>query len=293
MTSTSAENPATPPLPVSVVILTLNEEINISDCLASCDWSDDVHVLDSCSTDQTVPIAQSKGVQVHINPFQSFGAQRNWAIENIPLKHDWVFHLDADERFTPEILEEMRALIAANPPEAGFYVPSKLMFRGRWLRRTGGYPAYQMRLFHKSRMRFHDYGHGQRELTTGSVGRLHSPYLHFNFSKGLEDWFEKHNRYSTQEARRIAQDATEPLRLRDIFNKDPVRKRRVLKRIWYRLPFRPTLRWLIVLFFQGGILEGRPGRTYARLIMIYEQMIQLKLRDLHAHQPNKAPINTT
>src|SRR5688572_16403049 len=188
-------------LPVSVVILTYNEETNIADCLRSCAWCDDVHVVDSGSTDRTCEIAREMGAHVHIHPFKSFGDQRNWAIDSIDHKHDWVFHLDADERFTPELVGEMRQVLADHPGDAGFYVPHKLMFMGRWLRYAeGGYPIYQMRLFHKARMRFHDYGHGQREATTGRVGMLHRPYLHFNFSKGLDDWIDKHNRYSALEA---------------------------------------------------------------------------------------------
>ena len=92
--------PGTSRVPVSVVILTLNEEINIAQCLASCAWCDDVHVLDSGSTDRTREIAEEKGATVHINPFESCGAQRNWAIDNIPTKYNWIFHLDADEQFT-------------------------------------------------------------------------------------------------------------------------------------------------------------------------------------------------
>src|SRR5262249_12592829 len=183
--------------PVSVVILTLNEEINIPDCLASCAWCDDVHVLDSGSEDGTQGIARSLGAAVHEHPFESFGKQRNWAIDNIPLKHEWVFHLDADERFTPDLVAEMDRLLATKPPDSGFHCPSKMMFMGRWLKRAGGYPTYQMRLFHKSRMRFKDYGHGQREAVEAPLRRLREPYLHYSFSKGLYDWLGKQNRYSS------------------------------------------------------------------------------------------------
>src|SRR5438045_4083417 len=86
--------------PVSVVTLTLDEERNIADCLRSCAWCDDVHVLDSGSSDRTCAIADAMGATVHRNPFRSFGHQRNWAIDNIATKHNWQFHLDADERFT-------------------------------------------------------------------------------------------------------------------------------------------------------------------------------------------------
>jgi len=199
--SITADKPSGVGAGISVVILTYNEEPNLAECLRSCAWCDDVHIVDSGSSDRTAEIAREMGAKVYVNAFESFGQQRNWAIDQVPHRHDWVFHLDADERFTPELVAEMRKVVAAGPAEAGFYVPHKLIFMGRWLRRAeGGYPVYQMRFFHAGRMRFEDWGHGQREHTTGRIGMLSRPYIHYNFSKGLEDWIDKHNRYSTLEA---------------------------------------------------------------------------------------------
>jgi len=265
-------------IPVSILILTLNEEANIRSCLESCAWCDDVAVLDSGSTDKTIPIAREMGAKVYEHPFISFGAQRNWAIDNIPMKHDWVFHLDADEQFTPELVDEIEKLIATSPAESGFYVPSKLMFMGRWLKRSGGYPVYQMRLFHKRRMRFCDYGHGQREQTTGTIGRLGNPYLHYNFSKGIDDWIEKHNRYSSTEARQIIASRMEPLRIRELLSTNVVERRRTMKRLWYRLPFRAQLRFMVTFCIKLGVLEGRAGRTFASLLALYERMTDLKVQ---------------
>jgi acetyltransferase-like isoleucine patch superfamily enzyme len=270
--------------PVSIVILTLNEEINIADCLASCAWCDDVHVLDSGSSDHTVEIARANGAAVWNHPFESFGAQRNWAIDNIPMKHDWVFHLDADERFTPELVEAMRARLSSHPREAGFHVPQKLMFMGRWLKRSAAYPTYQMRLFHKGRMRFCDYGHGQRELTDGAVGTLDEPYLHYGFAKGLYDWLDKHNRYSSLEALQVVTSSRESWKTAELLSSDKVRRRRAWKEFGYMLPLRPRLRWFVTLFVLGGIFEGRAGRTYAQLIALYEEMITLKLRLLRSRR---------
>lgn len=267
-------------VPVSVVILTLNEEVNIAECLASCAWSDDVHVLDSGSTDRTLEIARGLGAGLWQHPFASFGEQRNWAIENIPMRHEWIFHLDADERFTPELARAMGGLLARSPTEAGFHIPQKLMFMGRWLKRSAAYPTYQMRLFHRARMRFCDYGHGQRELTDGAVGTLNVPYLHYGFAKGLYDWFDKHNRYSSLEALQFANRVLGPgatLRVGDLFSADRVKRRRAWKDLGYRLPFRAQLRWFVTLFVLGGILEGRAGVTYAGLISTYERMTSLKL----------------
>jgi glycosyltransferase involved in cell wall biosynthesis len=268
--------------PVSVVILTVNEEVNIEACLASCARCDDVHVLDSGSTDRTVEIAERLGASVHRHAFESFGVQRNWAIDNVPLKHEWVFHLDADERFTPALWAALGDLLRDNPSEAGFFVPEKLMFMGRWLKRAGAFPKYQMRLFHKERMRFRDYGHGQREVTEGAIGLVTEPYLHYALSKGLDDWIDKHNRYSALEADRVTRGLREPWSWRALVSMERLGRRRAWKELAYRLPCRATVRWAVTLFVHGGILEGQAGRTYARLMALYEEMTALKLAAVKA-----------
>lgn len=275
------------PVPVSVVILTLQEEANIVPCIRSCRGLGDVHVLDSGSTDRTAELAAAEGAKVWRNPFTSFGAQRNWAIDHIACNHDWILHLDADERVTPALLAEVRDVLAGEPGHAGFNVPSKLMFMGRWLRRCGQYPTYQVRLFHRRRLRFCDHGHGQREATDGTIGTLREPYEHWAFSKGLDDWIAKHNRYSSLEAAQILSDVS-PLRLLDALVGDRVTRRRQLKRIAARLPRRDWLRAFQMLVLHGGVLDGPAGWRYAGLMCLYERMIALKVADARA-RPGTLP----
>lgn len=267
---------------LSVVILTLDEEINIRACMESLEGVEDIHLLDSGSSDRTCEMARAMGAKVSVNEFESFGKQRNWAIDNMPLENQWVLHLDADERMTPELLEEIRVLLAGDPEEAGFFVPSKLMFMKRWLKHAGGYPTYQVRLFHTGRLRFTDYGHGQREETDGEVGTLQQPYLHDAFSKGLDDWLAKHNRYSRQEAEQAISEKAEGIRLRHLWSSDSVVRRRTMKRIAYRLPARASLRWWYIYLGQLGFLEGREARTYATLITTYERMTGIKIKWLES-----------
>lgn len=270
--------------PVSVVILTLDEEINIEAAIASCSWCDDIHVLDSASTDRTTELATAAGASVHVNRFESFGKQRNWAIDHIPLKHDWVFHLDADERFTPELVREIDEVLRSNPPHAGYYVANQMILDGTWIKRSSGYPAYQMRLFHKGRMRFSDHGHGQREETAGTLGTLQSPYVHHNFSKGLDDWKRRHEKYSEQEARQIvdAEQRGEKPSLAAVLSSDAIARRRALKAIAARLPMRAPLRWLHTVLLKGAILDGAAGIRYANLLYWYEQRIAQKARAMRA-----------
>lgn len=266
--------------PVSIVILTLDEQINIEACLASCSWSDDVHVLDSGSRDKTAELARSLGATVHVHPFESFGAQRNWAIDHIPLKHDWVFHLDADERFTPELVREIDGLLARGPAEAGFFVANQMILDAAWIRHASGYPTYQMRLFHRARMRFTDHGHGQRETASGQIGTLRAPYLHLNFSKGVDEWLQRHERYAALEARQMLAADRGPFRVASLLSRDRIARRRTLKRLTARIPFRPAFRRLYTLFILRGILDGRAGRTYASLLARYERMTAANLRAL-------------
>ncbi len=185
----------------SILILTYNEEGNLPACLDSIAGCDDIVVLDSFSTDRTVEIARERGCRVFQRKFDDFGSQRNHALDHIPFQHSWMFQLDADERFTPAVMREVKELVEADE-HSGYMVPNKLMFQGRWLKHAGMYPSYQMRLLKLGEIRFIKHGHGQRESNPKrGLGKMTEPYLHYNFSKGLDDWFAKHNRYSTEEAK--------------------------------------------------------------------------------------------
>jgi glycosyltransferase involved in cell wall biosynthesis len=266
---------------VSVLILTRNEEQNLPACLASVKWCDDVVVLDSCSTDRTVGVAKSAGVRVFERTFDDFATQRNYALDEIPFRHSWVFHLDADERFTEPLRRECAAEIAEDR-YSGFLVPSKLMFMDKWLRWSGMYPVYQMRLMKLGEIRFIQAGHGQREADAKrGVGKLREPYLHYNFSNGMDDWRQKHDRYSTKEAEESLREREEgTVGWRDLIGSDPVGRRRALKRLSMRLPLRPALRFLYMYVLRLGFLDGKPGLVYCRLLASYERMIVTKLKVL-------------
>jgi len=273
---------------ISVLVLTLNEAANLPACLTALTWSDDVVVLDSFSQDETVAVAERWGARVYQRAFDDFARQRNYALEQIPFRHDWVLHLDADEIVTQALREEMAAAVAGGGFDA-WRLPSKMMFMGGWLRYAGLYPSYQVRLGHRDRFRFKQVGHGQREdLAPERIGTLQEPYLHYSFSKGLTDWFDKHNRYASAEA-------AEAVRLLGVggcqdwsglWAREPTRRRRALKALSMRLPFRPLLRFLYMFVVRRGFLDGRAGLIYCRLLAIYEYLIVLKTRELLARPPS-------
>jgi len=264
---------------ISVLILTLNEEINIGDCLDSVAWADDVLVLDSGSDDRTVETAETKGARVMCRPFDDFASQRNYGLQEGNLRHDWVLHLDADERVSPELRRELQREARRHAHDA-FRVPSKLMFQGRWLKHAGMYPTYQVRFGRRDALRFTQVGHGQRgNLSAEQVGTLDEPLLHYAFSKGVADWVDRHNRYSTDEAKHASESKADSVDWSALVSGDPQARRRALKDLSYRLPFRPLLRFLYVYVWELGVLDGRPGFDYAVLLSFYEYLIGLKRRE--------------
>ena len=273
---------------ISVVILTLNEELNLPRCLDAISWCDDVLIVDSFSSDATLRIAAERGVRVVQRAFDSFARQRNFALDHCELKHEWIFHLDADEVMTPALSAEILGCIGATDKDA-YRVSSKLMFKGKFLRHAGLFPWYQVRLGRRDKLRFTQVGHGQREqLPANKIGTLKNSLLHFPFEKGLQDWIEKHNRYSTAEARQnVYGCANEDFRLLDLLSTETDRRRRAAKRIFSRLPCRTTIRFIYMYLFRGGILDGKAGFTYCRLLAWYEWLIVLKEREVKARAFDK------
>ncbi len=271
---------------ISIVILTKDEEANITGCLDSVRMFDDVHVLDSGSTDATVQLVTQRNIPIHHHAFEGFGSQRNWAIDHIPTTNPWVFHLDADERFTNNLVQEIMIELATDPAHGGYHVPSQFIFADKWLRHAAQYPTYQVRMFHKDRLRFMDYGHGQREVTDHTLGTLQSPYKHLALSKGLDDWYAKHAKY----ARLEAEEAIRAIKGGDtgntgsLLSSDSVQRRRALKRLSYKMPFRSTLRFLYMVILKRAFMDGSAGITYARMMATYESMVATHLRLLKRNQ---------
>jgi glycosyltransferase involved in cell wall biosynthesis len=265
----------------SIYILTYNEATDIADCVKSALRSDDVIVVDSYSTDQTVEIASKYPVRIIQHPFVSHGKQRTWMLETIQTKYEWVYLLEADERMTDELFAE--CLEATQQAQIiGYYVAEQVMFMGKWIRYSTQYPRYQMRLFKKEKVWFTDYGHTEREVCNGKTSFLKATYPHYTCGKGLSRWIDKHNRYSTDEAletlRQLSDGQVNWSKL--LLGSSEVERRRALKDLSLRLPLRPLLRWFYMYFFLGGILDGRAGFAWCTLQAFYEYLILLKVEEI-------------
>ena len=264
---------------VSVLVLTLNEEINVGQCLDSLSWSNDIVVLDSHSTDATTHVATDRGARVVRRTFDNWSAHQNWAVANIEFRNPWVLYLDADERCDAELRQEVLARATANAPEAAFRIRRKDFFMGRWLRHAQLYPTWLVRLFRPQRIRYERLVNPVA-MVDGPTGQLDAHILHYPFSHGVSHWIARHNRYSDMEAVEAAKVWGGTVQAANLHAVDVNERRRALKDLFFRLPARPFLKFAYYYGWRRGFLDGRAGLTYATLQAIYEYMIDCKYAEL-------------
>jgi glycosyltransferase involved in cell wall biosynthesis len=273
---------------VSVVILTLNEETNLADCIDSCGWSHDIVVFDSMSEDRTLEIAKVKGARVVQRRFDNYAAQRNAALTTVQYKNPWVLMMDADERVSPELAAEIQMTVAgAGADVALFRMRRKDFFLGKWLRRSSGYPSWFGRLIRLGRVRV-EREVNEEYIADGGVGHLEEHLHHYPFNKGIAYWFERHNRYSTMEAIAKMSMHNDRIVVRELFARDPIDRRRMLKQFLYRVPLRPLIVFFYLYIVRLGFLDGRAGFYFSRMRAAYEMLIDLKVIEAQRRQRNSA-----
>jgi len=283
---------------ISVLVLTLNEGLDLPGCLKSLHWCDDIVVYDSYSTDNTETISHRSGARFIRRPGQNLsipfggdeGFHRTWALREIAFSHQWLLVLDADERLSHEAYEEIKSILL--PPPSGSPVSSdnvpvayqlrrRDFFQGRHLKHVQVTPWY-IRLF---RPEFVHYERLVNPVTfvNGPVASLQGWIDHSPFSKGLTHWIDRHNTYSTLEARQLISSSSET-NLSTIyaafFSPQFTQRRFYQKLLFNRLPARPLIKFFWLYILKRGFLDGRPGFTYALLQSIYEYFILLKLQEL-------------
>lgn len=277
-------------LPVSVLILTKNEALHLPGLFRSLAWCDDIHVIDSQSVDDTAALAEKAGAQVYFHPFTGFGEQRNWALSNCRIKHEWVLFLDADETTPPRFIRALAETVESAPASvAGYYCCWKMIVEDVWLKHSDHFPKWQFRLLRRDRARFINYGHGQKEdAVSGTIGYLKEPYEHHALGKGWAEWIDRHNRYSTEEARERAGTQVD---WKGVFSSEGPRRNRALKTWVSRIPGWPILRFLATYVFNLGFLEGRVGFIYCVNLAYYEFLIQIKINEIKRAERARSVCN--
>ena len=273
---------------ISVLILTLNEEENLPICLLSLDWCDDVVVLDSYSDDKTEQMATKAGVRVIQRQFDNYAGQRNFGLNAISYKYDWLLMVDADETVPPELVKEMNDVVENSNDKTTLYrMRRKDHFLGRWIKRSSGYPTWFGRLIKIGRVQV-EREINEEYITDGKAGFLKEHLHHYPFNKGIASWMDKHNRYSTMEAKIIVDGGAAFPSFKEFFSADPIIRRRAVKGLVYRMPGRPLAMFFALYLIKGGFMDGRAGLVFCVLRAFYEFMINCKVRELKIRGEGKS-----
>jgi glycosyltransferase involved in cell wall biosynthesis len=270
--------------PVSVIVPVRNEAANLRRCLPALAWADEIFVVDSQSSDETVQVAEKHGahvVQFHFNG--TYPKKKNWALDALLFRNEWVLIVDADEVVVPELAAEIAGRIRADDAD-GYYLNSKYYFLGRRIRHCGYSEAWNLRLFRHRLGRYErmpvapgaatgdNEAHEHVELA-GRVRRLVHELDHFAYPS-IDAWVEKHNRYATWEAQQYERFLREPVPWTIGPGK---RLKRLLKKVYLRLPMRPVVRFLYAYVFRLGFLDGMTGLVFCSLLGFYDFLCWAKV----------------
>ncbi|MBO0952315.1 glycosyltransferase family 2 protein [Fibrella forsythiae] len=271
--------------PLTVLILTLNEEVNIVPCLQSVSgWATNVFILDSGSTDNTVQLAEAGGATVFHRKFDHYAAQRNYAIHDLPVTTEWVLFLDADEQLTDPLKERITQAISQPAGHNGYFIPFKFIFLNRWIRYGGYYPTYILRLFRREAVEQIDREMDEQITVTGTTGYINEPFIHQD-RKPVQFWYEKHARYTRYQVTDLLKsDQEKTLRWADATSQRD-RKRWIKEQIWGRIPvlLRPFFYFFYRYILLLGLLDGRAGFIYHfSHAFLYQFMIAAVYIDEHS-----------
>jgi glycosyltransferase involved in cell wall biosynthesis len=240
-------------------MITYNEERNIEECLETAKWMDEIIVVDSFSSDQTVEICKRYTDRIYQRAWPGFGKQKNFSIQQATM--DWIFLLDADERITPELKEEIEGILQlAENDFSAYRLARKNFFYGHWLRWGGQYPDWQTRLFRKGAGLYDNTEPHEGFIFAGKLGTLQNPLIHYTERK-ISDHFPKLNNYSSLAAAQRVQTCK--------------------KVHWYDLFFRPLINFFQVYFRKQGFRDGIPGLIQATFKSLYTFVKYAKVWELH------------
>jgi glycosyltransferase involved in cell wall biosynthesis len=256
-------------VPVTVTIIAQDESQHIAAAIDSASWADEVLVVDSGSTDDTVAIATARGVRVMTRTWPGYVDQKNYAAS--VATHDWIFSLDADERVTPALAEEVLRIVASDPVERAFRVPRVTFHLGRWVRTTDFYPDYQTRLYDRRSARWQGKYVHESVVAEGPSGQLTQELQHYSY-RDLSDHLDRINQYSTLAARQMYESG---------------RRASALDMLVH-----PPAAFLRNYVLRGGFADGAAGLTLS-LINAYSVLVKFaKLWELQLGTPNAHPPGT-
>ncbi len=277
---------------VALIILSYNEEANIAQALDSiANWANEIFILDSRSTDRTLEIAGKYPCHIEENKFENYAKQRNYALDHLPIRSEWVLFLDADEWLPDAIKQEISTIITRSPEENGFYLNRRLIWMGSWIRH-GYYPSWILRLFRHGKGRCEDRQVNEHLIVEGKTGQLRNDFIHEN-RNGVTDWIAKHNGYATREAQELLNTRPalgyQEIEVR-LFGTQAQRKRWLRHKVWNRLP--PLIRPFLYFFYRyvlaGGFLGGKEAFVYHFLHALwYRLLIDVKYLELTKQSQNR------
>ena len=283
-------------VPLAIVVLTYNEELNLPACLSSVQGlSETIVVVDSGSTDRTLAIAQEFGARILTHEFASHARQWRWAFEQLDPDTEWVLGLDADQRLSPELRTELLHLLSVDDRRLmehdGFYLNRRQIFRGKWIHHGGYYPKYLLKLFRLSGVHLDDQDLMDHHFyVTGRLGQLRHDLVEDNVNEAnIAFWLSKHIGYAElhaqEELSRRCNTRSWPIQ--PSFFGSPDQRVVWCKRLWYRMPLyaRPFLYFLYRYFLLGGVLDGKQGFIFHFLQSFwYRLLVDIRLDDLLAQQ---------
>jgi len=276
--------------PLSVFVMTYNEERNLAACLESlAPWADEIFVVDSLSTDRTAEIAASYGAKVVPHAFEGHSRQRNWALEHLPFRNPWVLALDADHRVTAELRDELIEKLPAMPEDiCGLYVKRRVIFRGRWIRFGGYYPKWMLKVFRRGKARCDDDEFDYRFYIDGKTARLQHDILEDNLNEyDIGFWIAKHNKFASEQAAEELKRRAEhfALTVKPRLWGSPDQRVLWLKMRYYQAPryLRPFVYFFYRYFWKLGILDGKQGFIFHFLQAFwFRLLVDIKIDDLLA-----------
>lgn len=264
---------------IAALILTFNEEKNVTYALESCQFADQIFILDSGSADRTEEIAKEFGAMFVYHPWEGYARQKNWGLDNLLIKTDWIIILDADEAITPKLRDELIAITKEKLPtdKVGYYVNRYFVWNGRRIRHCGYYPSWNLRFFRRGKARYEEREVHEHMIVNGPIGYLNGE-LHHEDRRGREHIWQKHLRYAELEAKEMI-NVLKGYKggVKSSFIGNPLERRRALKeKIWPYLPARWFFRFLYMFFMKKGFLDGLAGLDMCVFMSRYEKEISRK-----------------